>query len=137
MTKRKNKKKASERRANIRGIIFVVTLIVIVVGVMNFSDIRNSIRINKYQGEAIGQISSYKKNEYRSQGFDGAKDQVLNYTVDYSFDANGTTYHKSIIINSNKTSPRELNNYKNGGASLKVRYDLNDPNNNTIVLREN
>ncbi len=124
----------NDRKKTIKGIFSLIVIFTFILGIYFYPNINNQIKINKYQGKTIGHLISYEENNYIKQGFDGSKEYVLNYEIKYSFNVDSIAYYKSIYLNPQKINLYKLSKLKSGEKELIVKYNLQNPNENTIII---
>ena len=134
--KRKTIKKTSkiDRKETIPGYLVVGLIVLAVFSAFFFSDIKHYFDLQKYDGQTVGTFLGYKKNSTLSQGFDGITSHTLNYEVIYSYTVAGNYYRKTILLNIHRTNHAELSKLKKGEKHIIVKYNIENPNENTILI---
>ena len=99
-----------------------------------FTDVKHYFDLQKYEGQTIGTFLGYKENNTFSQGFDGITSHTSNYEIIYSYTVNGYYYRKRVFLNVHRTNHAELSKLKNGERHIIVKYNIENPNENTILI---
>jgi len=121
-------------RGNFKGILIVLTISVCFCGAFFYSDISHAIKLQKYKGEVVGQLLSYKENKHLSQSQTGNKIKTLNYEIEYSFNVNGKNYYVKTTLTEHSTDLIELAKIRSGKIPLIVKYNIENPEENTISI---
>ena len=121
---------------NITGGIAVLAIISALLTVIFLPDLVKRDKLDRYDGETSGTVTSITENTRMEQGHEGTKIYVASYTVQYNYQVGQLKFESSEDIRATPNSSKFMTQVRNKGQNqLIIKYDKSEPSKSTILVK--